>query len=130
MLIAILATLGGGGVFAADSPVLQQAIKDYNARNYKVALEKLQTLPRAGAGSDKAHYYMALCYQASNQISAATTEYNAVYQSSRDTTLRYNAAVALQGLSKWGQHRSYAGNGNNFARAGSSGTVVRSSGGG
>lgn len=103
-------------VLAADSPVLQQAIKDYNQRNYKAALEKLQTLPRSGTGSDKARYYMALCYQATNQINAATAEYSAVYRESKDQTLRYNASVALHGLAKWGQHRAYSGNGNNFAR--------------
>lgn len=113
----------------ADSPVLQQAIKDYNSKSYKGALEKLQTLPRTGQGSDKAHYYMALCYQATNQIGPATAEYNTVYRDSKDSTLRYNSAVALQGLQRWGQHRAYAGNGNNFSRAGGGGAVRRSGGG-
>lgn len=113
---------------AADSPVLQQAIRDYNQKSYKQALEKLQTLPGTGEGSDKAHYYMALCYQATNQIGPATAEYNAVYRNSKDATLKYNSAVALQGLRRWGQHRAYQGNGNNFARSG--GAPVRRSGGG
>lgn len=124
------ATFSSPCALGADNPILQQAIKDYNSKSYKDALEKLQTLPRTGQGSDKAHYYMALCYQATNQIGAATTEYNTVYRNSKDSTLRYNSAVALQGLQKWGQHRAYAGNGNNFARSGGGGAPVRRSGGG
>ena len=127
MLLSLALTFSGSSVLAADSPVLQQAIKDYNARSYKAALDKLQTLPKTGPGADKAHYYMGLCYQSTNQIASATSEYTTVYQTSRDNTLRYQSSVALQGLQKWGQHRSYTGNGNNFA---GTATVVRRSGGG
>lgn len=129
LLTTLVFTMCSPCALGADSPVLQQAIKDYNSKSYKTALEKLQTLPGTGPGSDKAHYYKALCYQAINQIGPATTEYNTVYRESKDSALRYNSAVALQGLQRWGQHRAYAGNGNNFARAGG-GTPVRQSGGG
>jgi hypothetical protein len=115
-------------VLAADNPALTQAVQDYNGRKYRDALTKLDGLSRTGQAGDKAHYYMALCYQGINQMSTARSEYTWVYQRSKDATLRYNAWQALQSLDRWSQHRAYEGQGNSFSRnspANSSGDQYR-----
>lgn len=125
--------MSGNGVIAAtvtESPVLRAAIVDYNAKNYKLALQKLATLPKSGPGSDKMHYYTALCYQMTNQIKLAVSEYTIVYQTSRDQGLRYNASVALNSLQRWSARRQYAGNGNNFSRESTGGRGGGGGGGG
>jgi hypothetical protein len=103
-------------VLAADSPVLTQAVQDYNGRKYKDALTKLDGLSRTGQASDKAHYYMALCYQGINQMNTAKSEYMWVYSRSKDATLKYNAWQAIQSMERWSQHRAYEGQGNSFSR--------------
>lgn len=116
LLAALMVFTGTAALSATDSPVFKQAIQDYNSRKYKAALAKLESLPRNGPGSDLIRYYLALCYQASNQINSATNEYAAVYRSSQNKALRHNSALALRSLNKWSQHRKYEGNGNNFSR--------------
>lgn len=103
--------------FAGDSPVLASAVQDYNQRKYRDALTKLDGLSRGGQANDKAHYYMALCYQGINQMATAKSEYQWVYANGRDATLKYNAWQALKSMDRWSQHRAYSGQGNNFARS-------------
>lgn len=102
---------------AALATGIDEAIKDYQSRNYPQALSKLRDLSgKPGQPQDKIHYYMALCYQGTNQMSQAKGEYNWVYANSKDNTLRYNAYQALQGMERWSAHRSYEGQGNTFDR--------------
>lgn len=116
LIIAVGLLLTAGPAMAVDNPTLIQAITDYNGRKYKDALTKLEALTRVGQANDKAHYYMALCYQGVNQMSTAKSEYTWVYSNSRDATLRYNAWKALQAMDRWSQHRAYEGQGNDFSR--------------
>lgn len=104
-------------VLAADNPVLTSAVQDYNQRKYREALTKLDGLSRGGQANDKAHYYMALCYQGINQMATAKSEYMWVYSKGKDATLKYNAWQALKSLDRWSQHRGYSGQGNTFDRS-------------
>ncbi|MBY0547498.1 MAG: hypothetical protein K2W95_09415 [Candidatus Obscuribacterales bacterium] len=126
-LCSILALLAlsvlAAPAFAGDSPVLASAVQDYNQKKYRDALSKLDGLSRGGQANDKAHYYMALCYQGINQMATAKSEYMWVYSKGRDATLKYNAWQALKSMDKWSQHRAYSGQGNNFDRASPANTV-------
>lgn len=92
-----------------------EAVKSYKDKKYSQSLSQLQKLHDGGMCTDTIHYYMGLCYQSLNQISAAKQEYETVAKG-KTPALRANAETALAGLNQWSQHRSYQGNGNNFAR--------------
>src|SRR5579883_3336223 len=94
---------------------MDNAIKSYNQHKYSQALTQLRQLHSSGACTDSIHYYMALCYQQLNQISAARQEYETVAKG-KTANLRANAQTALASLDRWSQHRSYEGNGNYFDR--------------
>lgn len=107
--------LGAGKVAAAE---LTSAITDYNNKNYVGALTQLKALNGSNSEKrqDKVHYYMALCYQAQNQINLARTEYGIVYRNSKDSNLAWNSYKALHTINKWTDHRGYEGQGNNFGK--------------
>lgn len=113
---SLLAAIFNLPVQAAENPALTQAVQDYNAKKYRDAITKLDNLSRSGQANDKSHYYMALCYQAINQMATAKNEYMWVYSNGKDAKLRYNAWQALMSMDKWSQHRAYQGNGNEFSR--------------
>lgn len=94
---------------------MDDAVKSYNTRKYSQSLNQLQQLHSSGYCTDAVHYYMALNYQQLNQISAAKQEYQTVVKG-KTPNLKANAQTALASLDRWSQHRSYEGNGNNFAR--------------
>jgi hypothetical protein len=76
---------------------------------------------------DMVHYYIAQCYQHLNQIAAAQMHYEWVMTYSQDERLKYYAQAADAQLGYYNQHRTYGGNGNNFAAFGGG---RRASGGG
>lgn len=92
---------------------LDDAIADYNSKQYGQAITKLGDVLRAKPNDSKAHYYLALAYQGASQIKAAQTQYYWVYQNSTDDRLKYQAWQALSQMKNWTQHRAYNGNNNN-----------------
>lgn len=108
-----------GSAYASNmtSNGLDEAVKSYKDRKYSQSLGQFKQLHDAGMCNSLIHYYMALNYQSLNQIAAAKQEYQTVARGSNNS-LKQNAEVALASLDRWSQHRSYAGNGNVFARYG------------
>jgi len=85
-------------------------------KKYKDALEIFDWLDRNGFCRDKTHYYMALCYHNLNQTQVAAQHYQVVYNYSKDRQLKYLAAVGYNQVAKYASNRTYAGQGNIFAR--------------
>lgn len=92
------------------------AVGTFNSGKYKDALNQFQQLDEHGFCCDKVHYYMAQAYQGMNQTVPASMHYQWVSDYSYDPTLKSYADTALDRLSYYQGHRTYAGNGNNFAR--------------
>lgn len=143
LLILHLAVLSASGCFgtigvygsptpasnqAGNPAEYDQAVKDYKARKYAAALVNLKKLHETNKCSDMSHYFMALCYQCMNQMSAAYSEYRNVAKS-KDPSLKVMADRALLCIDRWNRHRLYQGNGNDFARYSSPNTRLASSSG-
>jgi hypothetical protein len=92
------------------------AIKAFNDGKYKDALGQFQHLDENGHCCDKVHYFIAQSYQGMNQTVPAQMHYEWVSSYSHDPVLKYYSDVALDRLSYYRGHRTYAGNGNNFSR--------------
>ena len=84
----------------ASNPAFDQAVQKYKLRQYSAALVDFQTVLRANPRDAMTHYYMALCYQAMNQVSLAKQQYEWV-AGSNDTTLRGYASSGLAQLQKF-----------------------------
>lgn len=63
------------------------------------------------------HYYAGLCYQGQGQLKQAAYEFNIAANHAKDPMVRYNAQLALQSVDNYARSRTYAGQGNSFARA-------------
>lgn len=87
-----------------------------NEKKYKDALDIFDRLDRNGFCRDKTHYYMALCFHNMNQTQVAAQHYQVVYNYSKDPQLKYLAAVGYNQVAKYAANRTYAGQGNIFAR--------------
>jgi hypothetical protein len=103
----------------ADSPLLTGAISDYNAKQYNVAIDKLNRLELSAShlsskDHTKLHYYLGLCNQHLSQMAAAEENYQWVADHGDDKRLQSNSQSALNNLAVWSQHRNYEGNGNKF----------------
>lgn len=103
-------------------------------KKYKEGFDIFDRLDRTGFCRDKTHYYMALCLHNMNQTQAAAQHYGVVYNYSKDPQLKYLAAVGYNQVAKYASHRTYAGQGNLFARlstgGGNSGGLWGGGGGG
>lgn len=86
-------------VFAAN-PAFDQAVAAYKARNYHAAVLGFQNAMKSNPSDPMTHYYLALCYQGSNQIALAKQEYTWV-SSCSNAQLRSYAASGLANLSKY-----------------------------
>jgi len=111
-------------------PMYNEAVQACTAGKYKDALDKLDVLDRTGWCCDKVHYYMGLCYHNLNQLQAAEQHYSIVYNFSKDPVLKYNAQVGYEQAAKYAANRTYAGQGNFFAKIASNGGFRRGGGGG
>jgi hypothetical protein len=98
------------------NPTFKQAVNYFQIKNYAEALQGFQGLDSTGYCCDLVHYYIAQCYQNTNQTVAASQHYNWVVERSTDTRLRSYADYANQTMAYYNAHRTYAGQGNNFAR--------------
>jgi hypothetical protein len=97
-------------------PAFGQAVGIFNSGKYKDALAAFQRLDEDGFCCDKVHYYIAQSYQGMNQTAPAALNYQWVCRYSKDPTLNYYSQVALSQLAYYQGHRTYGGQGNNFAR--------------
>jgi hypothetical protein len=102
-------------------PAYYEAVGKFNAGKYKEALTGFQQLDESGFCCDKVHYYIAQSYQGMNQTTPAAMNYEWVTMYSKDPTLNYYSQVALNQLAYYKGHRTYGGQGNNFARVAPSG---------
>lgn len=85
-------------------------------KKYKDAFDIFDRLDRNGFCRDKTHYYMGLCKHNMNQLQEAAQHYQVVYSFSKDPQLKYLAAVGYGQVAKYAKNRTYAGQGNLFAR--------------
>lgn len=97
-------------------PEYKAALEDFSSKRYGPALAKFEALDGSGYCCDLVHYYMAQCYHLSNQLAQAEMHYQWILAYSSDPTLRTYAQYANQQLGRYGSHRTYAGQGNNFAK--------------
>jgi len=100
----------------AANPNYKEAIKFFNDKNYAASLAYFQKLDSTGYCCDLVHYYIAQCYQNTNQTIAASQHYNWVLEKSNDERLKTYADYANQTMAYYDAHRTYAGQGNNFSR--------------
>jgi hypothetical protein len=85
----------------ASSPAFEQAVQQYKARRYSLALAGFQAVLKTNPSDVMCHYYMALCYQSMNQISQSRHEYLWVSSCSSDPKLVSFASAGLAQLSKY-----------------------------
>lgn len=96
------------GVFALASylpahavdPVYQQALSDFQSHRYSAALSGFQKVAGNNRSDILSHYYMALCYQSTNQHALASREYQWVATYSKDPALKAKAQAGATQLSK------------------------------
>lgn len=94
-------------------PPLTQVKLSYKQGKYFDALKVLATMKP----TELTHYYAGLCYQGQGQLQKAASEFTYVASMAKDPLVRYNAQNALQAVSSYAKSRTYAGQGNVFARA-------------
>lgn len=87
-------------VYSAD-PVYAQAMSDFQARKYSAALAGFQKVASANRADIPSHYYMALCYQSTNQLALASREYQWVATYSKDPSLKSKAQAGAAQLSRY-----------------------------
>jgi len=106
----------GKKVNLASAPAYRQAVHTFMDQKYSKALEQFQALDKNGFCCDMVHYYIAQCYQYTNQVNPAMLHYECVSTYSKDPRLVYYADGAYRQLEYYNGHRTYAGQGNNFDR--------------
>jgi hypothetical protein len=108
-----------------SNPNYQEAVKKFKDKNYAEALKLFSVLDSTGFCCDLIHYYIGQCYQNTNQTVAAGQHYDWVVANSKDNTLVAYANYANDTMQYYNAHRTYAGQGNNFAKYVSTGGVGR-----
>jgi len=106
----------GKKVNLGSSPAYKEAVATFMNKKYADALGKFQTLDKNGFCCDMVHYYIAQCYQYTNQVNPAMSNYEWVSVYSKDPRLIYYANGAYEQLAYYNGHRTYSGQGNNFDR--------------
>jgi hypothetical protein len=91
---------------------LAQVKQHYKDGKFKDALNVISTM----RPTEITHYYAGLCYQGQGQLTQAAQEFNFVASYARDPMVKYNAQQALNTVSAYAKSRTYAGQGNKFAR--------------
>lgn len=98
-LIAVLPS------YAADANY-QQALADFQAKKYSSALTGFQKVASSNRADVLSHYYMALCYQNTNQMGLAAREYQWVATYSKDPALKTKAGAGAAQLSRYQTSRA------------------------
>ncbi len=94
-------------------PPMTQVKLLYKQGKYLDSLKIIATMKP----TELTHYYAGLCYQGQGQLQKAAAEFGYVASIAKDPLIKYNANVALQAVSSYSRSRTYAGQGNVFARA-------------
>ncbi|MBI2810144.1 MAG: hypothetical protein HYX67_04860 [Candidatus Melainabacteria bacterium] len=131
--VAVSTVKKGGKVTQAQlnaNPTYKEAVGYFQKKNYAAAMKDFQVLDSTGYCSDMVHYYIAQCYQNTNQTVAAGQHYDWVLGKSKNPTLRRYAEYANQCIAYYSGHRTYGGQGNNFDRGSRGGSVGGGGGGG
>lgn len=90
---------------AVASPGFDEAVKLFNARQYSPALAKFTELARANPNDGLCHYYMGLCYQSTNQMTQAKSQYEWVAAATKDAGLKAKCQQALSQLQRYQSQR-------------------------
>lgn len=98
---------------ASSVPPMTQVKLLYKQGKYLDSLKMIATMKP----TELTHYYAGLCYQGQGQLQKAAAEFGYVASIAKDPLIKYNANVALQAVSSYSKSRTYAGQGNVFARA-------------
>jgi uncharacterized protein YkwD len=113
------------GLAVLAGPVsFQQAVSDYNAGKYSLALSEFESYKSAYPNYAQVHYYLALCHQSLNHVDKARAEYQWVAERASGS-LKPLAAAGLAGLSKSVGHSAAGGTATNAAYSTSSNTTTR-----
>lgn len=104
----------------ASSPVFDRAVQLYKAHQFGPALTTFQAFLKTNPSDAMSHYYMALCYQGTNQMSLSRQQYEWVSAKSPNAQLRSYAAAGLGQLGKYKTTYSGAGPVPTVASAGAS----------
>lgn len=115
---------------AAYPPEFYKAVRLVYDKKYKDAYEIFERLDRNGYCRDKTHYYIAYCFHNMNQLAQAAQHYQVVSSFSKDPQLKYLAAVGYSQVERYAASRTYAGQGNLFARLSTGGRSWGGGGGG
>lgn len=110
LILCFLVCLAMAPAMAAPNS-LNGAIQSYKAGRYRQALSQFQTIAQSNPSNATVHYYMALCYQALNQVAQARRQYQWVASYSRDPRLKSMAAAGLRNMQKYQSTRTYSGHG-------------------
>lgn len=86
-------------VQAVDA-VYQQAMTDFQARKYAAALAGFKKVASTNRSDIQSHYYLALCYQNTNQFGLAAREYQWVATYSPDPSLKLKAQAGYAQLTR------------------------------
>jgi len=99
VLVACLAALSWPLPCLADNEAaLQQAIADYNARNFEQALRELEAYTSEGASKPDGFYYLALTYQQLGRLNGARGSYDFVVKNFPGTPAAALSKKALEQL--------------------------------
>lgn len=102
---------------APSLPPMAQVKLHYKQGKYLDGLKVLATMKP----TELTHYYAGLCYQGQGQLQKAGAEFGYVASIAKDPLIKWNANQALTAVSSYARSRTYAGQGNAFARAPSGG---------
>lgn len=105
LLVAMVSVLSSTPAFGAP-PGFDDGVKAYNSRQYSNALARFQQVARSAPSDALNRYYMGLCYQGLNQFALAKQQYEYVYATSRDSSLRASCSRALSGLGRYQSQKS------------------------
>lgn len=98
--LPLLVLLAVASAAPAFGKALDEGISMYNSRQYSAAIPKLQQAVSANSNDGKAHYYMALSYQAMGRRADAEREYRWNYENGTDKDLKYKSWQGLVALSR------------------------------
>jgi thioredoxin-like negative regulator of GroEL len=77
-----------------------QAVSDYQNKRYLQALNEFQAADRESPNDPTVHYYLGLCYQASNQLAKAATQFQWVIIYGSDPNLKSGARLGLEQIDR------------------------------
>ena len=77
-----------------------QAMADYQNKRYLQALREFQVACQNSPNDASCHYYLGLCYQSTNQLAPAVTQFQWVILYGRDPNLKTEARLGLEQIDR------------------------------